>query len=174
MDQLCQCIDHVAARCKCCITFCVIRSDMSPCQMSSKKHHCVWSMLLAGSCKTSWANVPGPSSFVQRASASSLQFCGWRIHSQDLPCCGASCGLTPPHLQADERSKSQCLGLCSAFRHGERYLQLSAPCSQEAALMSFFFPCDVWHVFVPWSCVAIHFRTRVNCPSHLRLCCPPC
>ena len=109
-------------------------------QTSSKKHHCVWSMLLAGSCKTSWANVPGPSSFVQRASASSLQFCGWRIHSQDLPCCGASCGLAPPHLQADERSKSQCLGLCSAFRHGERCLQLSAPCSHEAALMSFCLP----------------------------------
>ena len=128
---------HFAARCKCCITFCVIRSDMSPCQMSSKKHHCVWSMLLAGSCKTSWANVPGPSSFVQRASASSLQFCGCRIHSQDLPCCGANCGLAPPHLQVDERSRSQCLGLHSAFRHGERYLQLSAPCSHEAALMSF-------------------------------------
>ena len=170
MDQLCQCIDHVAARCKCCITFCVIRSDMSPCQMSSKKHHCVWSMLLAGSCKTSWANVPGPSSFVQRTSASPLQLCGRRVHSQDLPCCGANCGLAPPHLQVDERCWSQCLG---AFRHEEQCLQLSAPCSHEAALMLFVLlmcclACCCSMILAKPLC------TRVNCLHHLRLCCPPC
>ena len=112
-------------------------SDMGFYQASSKKHHCVRSMLLAGSCKTSWANVPGPSSFVQRASASSLQFCGWRIYSQDLPCCVANRGLATPDLQVDGRSRPQCLGLCSAFRHEERFSQLSAPCSHEAALISF-------------------------------------
>ena len=91
-------------------------SDTSLCQ-TSNKHDCIWSMLLAGPCETRWANVPGPNSFVQRTNASPLQLRGRCINSQDLPCRGANCGLAPPHLQADERSRTQCLSLHSAFCH---------------------------------------------------------
>ena len=127
-------------------------------------------MMLTGSREARRADVSSPSSFVQRTSASLLQFCGRRVHLQDLPCRGTNCGLAPPHLQVDERCWSQCLG---AFRHEEQCLQLSAPCSHEAALM----------LFVLLMCclacccsmiLAKHLCTRANCLHHLRLCCPPC